>query len=222
MHDVTPYIVLDALSLTDTALVSGLVALALVLAGAAAVRTRAGREVGEVLYEWLEGAIQDMVTVDAAPLVPLVLTQWAFILAINLVGLVPGVGSPSRDLSVTLGLAIVVLGAGHAYGFRAQGFRYLRHYVQPNPLLLPFHVVGEISRTLSLALRLFGNMLSGQIVGAIVVALAGPLVPVPLMLLEVLFGVVQTYIFGVLTLVFTASAMEVAGAHVATAAQEAS
>jgi len=72
---------------------------------------------------------------------------------------------------------------------------------------LPFNVIGELSRTLALSLRLFGNMLSGHLIGAILVYLTGVLLPVPLMLLSVLTSVVQGYIFGVLTLVFTASSM---------------
>ena len=80
--------------------------------------------------------------------------------------------------------------------------------MEPTPLLLPLNVIGELSRTFALALRLFGNMLSGTLVSAIVLYVAGLLVPVPLMLLSVLTSVVQAYIFGVLTLVFAASSLQ--------------
>jgi F-type H+-transporting ATPase subunit a len=162
----------------------------------------------------VEGTLQEMVTVDVRPVVPLILTLWLFIVSANLVGLLPIVSSPTRDLSLTAALAVVSFAAGHVYGFRAQGLRYLKHYIEPNPIMLPFNLIGELSRTVALALRLFGNMLSGEIIAAIVISLAGLLLPVPLMLLDVLTSVVQAYIFGVLTLVFTASAMQVAGGKV--------
>lgn len=206
----TEWLRLGPLGLTDTVFVSA--ALTALLAGllALAVRFRGPREALEVVYETLEGLLQGMVTVDVRPIVPLVLTQWLFIVSANLVGLLPIVSSPTRDLSLTAALALITFGAGHFYGFRAQGWRYLRSYVQPSPLLLPFNVIGELSRTLALALRLFGNAVSGELIGAIVLSLAGLLVPIPLMLLSVLTSVVQAYIFGVLTLVFTASAVQVA------------
>ncbi|MCB9676108.1 MAG: F0F1 ATP synthase subunit A [Alphaproteobacteria bacterium] len=212
MDAMTPqvWLQLGPLGLTETVFVSGALTVLLVGVGAVGARIRAVREAYEVLYEMVEGMLQEMVTVDATPLVPLILTQWLFILSANLVGLLPVIASPTRDLSLTAALAIVSFGAGHVYGFRAQGMAYLKHYIEPNPIMLPFNIVGEASRTLALALRLFGNMVSGEIVGGIVVSLAGLLLPIPLMALDVLTSVVQAYIFGVLTLVFTASAMQVA------------
>ncbi|MCB9688970.1 MAG: F0F1 ATP synthase subunit A [Alphaproteobacteria bacterium] len=212
MDAMTPTTVLTVgpLVITDTVVTSA--ALSLLLAGglSLAVRMEGPREALEVVYETLEGTLRDMVTVDVTPIVPLILTQWAFIAAANLVGVLPIVASPTRDLSLTAALAVISLGAGHVYGFRAHGWRYLKSYVSPNPLMLPFNIIGELSRTVALALRLFGNVASGELIGAIVLSLAGPLLPVPLMLLGLITSVVQAYIFGVLTLVFTASAMQVA------------
>lgn len=211
MDFMTPQIWLQVgpLGITDTVFVSAALTLFLLVGGRLAVRVAWARETLEVIYEMVESMLQEMVTVDVRPLVPLILTQWVFILAANLVGLLPIVSSPTRDLSLTAALAIVAFGAAHVYGYRAHGMAYLRTYVQPNPIMLPFNIIGELSRTLALALRLFGNMVSGEIIGGIVVSLAGLLVPVPLMLLDVLTSVVQAYIFGMLTLVFTASAMQV-------------
>ncbi len=201
---------LGPLVLTDSLALSLAITVLLLGGGALAVRLEGPREVLEVIYELLERMIVDMVEVDPSKLIPLILTQWLFILVANLVGLLPGMTSPTGDLSVTAALAVVAFGAGHVYGFQAQGWAYLKQYVRPNPMLLPFNIIGELSRTLSLSLRLFGNMLSGKIIGAILLSLAGLLLPVPLMVLSVLTSVVQAYIFGVLTLVFTASAMQVA------------
>lgn len=201
--------------LTDSLLTSVAISIVLVGAGVALRRLSGTREAMEALYEKLETAVHEMVQVDARPLVPLVLTLWLFLGAANLAGLLPAVASPTRDLSITAALAFVAFVAGHVFAFREQGFAYLKQYVRPNPLLLPFNIIGELSRTLALALRLFGNVLSGELVGAILFYLVGFLLPVPLMLLGVLTAVVQAYIFGVLTLVFAASSMKVTSERLA-------
>jgi F-type H+-transporting ATPase subunit a len=199
------------LSFTDSAAVSLAISALLVLVGAVLVRWGRAREAAEVVYELLEGSLEEMVTVDIHRLIPLVLTQWLFILSANVVGVLPLIDSPTRDLSVTAALAAVAFAAGHVYAWQAHGVAYLRHYIEPNPIMLPFNIIGELSRTLALALRLFGNVMSGELIAAIALLLAGLLVPIPLMLLGLLTSVVQAYIFGVLTLVFTASAMQVVG-----------
>src|SRR5690606_6776066 len=193
---------------TDTLVVSFAISLLLVVAGACIVKSRRGRAALMPIYDLLERSILDMASVDARPLVPLVLTLWLFIGIANLVGLVPGVHSPTRDLALTATLALLSYLAGHAYAFKTRGIGYLRQYIAPHPLLLPFNIIGELSRTVALALRLFGNMLSGTLVGAIAVSLAGLLVPLPLMALTVLTSLVQAYIFGVLTLVFAIGSVE--------------
>lgn len=195
---------------TDTVLLTLILSLVLVVGGRVLLAFPRSRRVLEIVYAVLEKAIQDMVSADARPLVPLILTQWLFIGFANLSGLLPGIASPTRDLALTTALALIAFVAGHLYAFRSQGVSYLRQYIEPSPFLLPFNVIGELSRTVALALRLFGNMLSGALVGAIIVYLAGLLLPVPLMLLTVLTSLVQAYIFGVLTLVFAASSLETA------------
>lgn len=212
MGDVFPTVLwqLGPATITDTVVVSLGLSLLLVFGALVLRRVAPVRELMEVIYELLEDAVTSMVSANVRPLVPVILTQWLFIGLANLIGLLPVISSPTRDLSLTAALAVVALGVGHVYAFRANGVAYLKRYIEPNPLLLPFNIIGEVSRTLALALRLFGNVLSGELVGAIVVFLAGVLIPVPLMLLGVLTSVVQAYIFGVLTLVFTASSMETA------------
>lgn len=195
--------------LTDTAIVSLAVSLSLAVLSVVCLRFERSREVLEVVYEFLEDSITRMVSVDARPLIPLILTQWLFIVSANLAGLVPGLSSPTRDLSLAAALAAIAWGASHVFALQREGWRYLKHYADPHPLLLPFNLFGEVSRTIALALRLFGNMLSSTLIGAVVLYLAGFLVPLPLMLLSVLTSVVQAYIFGVLTLVFSASAVQV-------------
>lgn len=192
---------------TDSILVMFVLSVLLVVLAVVALRVPRMRTVLEMGYEALERSIASTTTADVRALVPLVLTLWVFLALANLVSLVPGVASPTRDLSLAVALALVSFSAGHVHALRTHGLAYLRHYIEPSPFLLPFNVIGEIGRTIALALRLFGNMLSGQLVIAIVLYLAGLLVPVPLMLLGVLTGLVQAYIFGILTLVFAASSL---------------
>ncbi len=192
---------------TDSMLVTLVLSVLLVVAGVVALRFPRARRVLEIGYETLEHVIVSTTSADVRALVPLVLTLWVFLAVANLVSFVPGVASPTRDLSLTAALALVSFLSGHIHALRVHGIAYLRHYIEPSVLLLPFNIIGEIGRTIALALRLFGNMLSGHLVIAIVLYLAGLLLPLPLMLLGVLTGLVQAYIFGVLTLVFAASSL---------------
>ena len=97
----------------------------------------------------------------------------------------------------------------HWFGIRAAGWRaYLRHYLAPSPLLLPFHLLGELSRTLALAVRLFGNIMSLEMAALLVLLVAGLLVPVPVLMLHVIEALVQAYIFGTLALIYIAGGMQ--------------
>lgn len=200
-----PFWTLFGVVVTDTLAVSVMLTVLIVLGLRIAMASERLRVALEIGYDLLETSILRMTSDQMAPLVPLVLTQWLFIGISNLIGLVPGIGSPTRDPAVALALALIAFLAGHVHALRTRGIGYLRQYIEPNPILLPFNIIGEVSRTIALALRLFGNMVSGNLIGAILVYLAGFLVPVPLMLLSVLTALVQAYIFGVLTLVFAAS-----------------
>jgi F-type H+-transporting ATPase subunit a len=164
--------------------------------------------VAEYLVEHLEGIMRDMSGCDPRPYTPLLVTLALFIGVANLLGLVPGMRSPTADFSTTAALAVLVFFAVPFYGIRAQGVRgYLRHYLEPTPLLLPLEIITEFSRTLALAVRLFGNIMSEELVLAVLLMIAGVLVPVPIMMLAVLTGVVQAYIFAVLTMVYLSAAV---------------
>jgi F-type H+-transporting ATPase subunit a len=191
-----------------------LIVSAVLIALAVLVRLRLKRSnsgwpvAAEFIVEHLEGVMRDMSDSDPTPYTPLVVTLALFIGTANLLGLVPGMRSPTADFSTTAALAVLVFLAVPFYGIRARGLRgYLRHYLEPSPFLLPLEVVTEFSRTLALAVRLFGNVMSEELIIAVVLAIAGLLVPVPLMLLAVLTGVVQAYIFAVLTVVYVSAAV---------------
>lgn len=157
----------------------------------------------------LQQAIQDAAPSHAARLLPFIGTLWIFIAAANLMGLVPGLRSPTGDLSLTVALAVLVFVSVHWFGIRIDGPRaYLRHYLDPNPILLPFHLLGEVTRTLALAVRLFGNMMSLEMAALLVLLVAGFLAPIPLLMLHIVEALVQAYIFGTLALVYVAGALQ--------------
>ena len=121
----------------------------------------------------------------------------------------PGLRSPTSDLSLTVALAVLVFLSVHWFGISIDGLTgYLRHYLAPNPILLPFHVLGEITRTLALAVRLFGNMMSLEMAALLVLLVAGLLAPVPLLMLHIVEALVQAYIFGMLALVYVAGTLQ--------------
>jgi F-type H+-transporting ATPase subunit a len=162
----------------------------------------------EFVVEHLEGVMRDMFARDARPFVPLVVTLALFVGVANLLGLFPGLRSPTADFSTTAALAMVVFLAVPVYGVWAKGLKgYLKHYLEPTPFLLPLEVVSELSRTVALAVRLFGNIVSEELIIAVLLAIAGLLVPVPIMMLAVLTGLVQAYIFAVLTAVYLSAAV---------------
>lgn len=163
----------------------------------------------EGIVSTIEEAIAAVLPDHAARVLPLVATLWIFIVIANLAGVVPGLQSPTNDLSLTAGLAFLVFLSVHWYGIRIHGLRnYLRHYLEPNPMLLPFHIVSEISRTVALAVRLFGNIFSLEMAALLVLLVAGFLVPVPVLLLHIVEALVQAYIFGMLALIYIAGGIQ--------------
>ncbi len=161
----------------------------------------------------MEAAIAAVAPAHATLLLPFVGTLWVYVVAANLIGLVPGLGSPTADLSETAALALLVFLSVHWYGIRDNGWNYFHHYLAPSPILLPFHLLSEISRTIALAMRLFGNMMSLELAVLLVLLVAGFLAPVPLLLLHIVEALVQAYIFGMLALIYIAGALQSQQAH---------
>ena len=167
------------LTITNTVVTTWTIMLALaLLAWLATRRLRREPERVQVVLEGLIGAMEATVAQvlprQARKVLPFIGTLWIFIALANLASVLPGVRSPTGDLSLTAALALLVFLAVHVYGIRALGVKaYFAHYLRPNPLLLPFHVVSEISRTLALAVRLFGNIFSLQMAALLVLLVAG-------------------------------------------------
>ena len=177
----------------------------------------------EALVQAMHDAISAVLPQHASALLPFIGTLWLFIAAANLASVLPAVRSPTGDLSLTAALAVMVFLSVHVYGLRTHGIGgYLRHFLKPSPILLPFHLVGEISRTLALAVRLFGNIFSLQMAAAVVLLVAGFLAPVPVLLLHVIEALVQAYIFGILALVYIGAAIQAQETSLQTGSQSTS
>ncbi|CAE6941414.1 it plays a direct role in the translocation of protons across the membrane [Vibrio sp. B1FLJ16] len=163
----------------------------------------------EGIISSIENVIKEVAPQHVNRLIPFIGSLWIFLVIANLSGLIPGVHSPTRDLSATSALAIVVFLSSHWFGISLLGVkRYLSHYLKPSPILLPFHLIGEVTRTIALAVRLFGNMMSLEMAALLFLMVAGFLAPVPILMLHVIEALVQAYIFGMLALIYIAGSLQ--------------
>ncbi|MFI4886208.1 MAG: F0F1 ATP synthase subunit A [Steroidobacterales bacterium] len=188
--------------------------MAVLAAGSWALTRRLGitpsrrQAVLELLVSGTLSQIEEVTRKDARPLLPLLGTLFLFLLTANVSGVLPGVQAPTAKIETAAALALIVFLAVHAFGVRARGLiGYLESFAEPKLFMLPLNVLAEITRTFSLMVRLFGNIMSGEFLIALVLALAGLILPIPLMALELLIGVVQAYIFSVLATVFIGAAL---------------
>ena len=162
----------------------------------------------EVIVTGIAEQIEDVIRKDARPFLPMLGTLFIFLVVSNLSGLLPGVEAPTSRIETPAALALIVFFSVHYFGVRARGLRgYLASFAEPKLIMLPLNILSEVTRTFSLMVRLFGNVMSGEFVIALVLALAGLFVPIPLMVLEILVGLVQAYIFTVLATVFIGAAV---------------
>jgi F-type H+-transporting ATPase subunit a len=162
----------------------------------------------EIIVETMARQISEVIRRDAWPYLPLLGTLFLFLVVANLIAVVPGMKPPTGRIETPAALAAIVFLSVHYFGIRSRGLvDYLRHYTRPSLLLTPLNVLSEITRTFSLMVRLFGNMMSHELVIAIVALLAGLLLPIPFLLLGVLIGIVQAFIFTVLAAVFIGAAV---------------
>lgn len=199
--------------------------MALLFIAAALIRMRlrlknSGRvqEVVESMLSWLSDEIRSIIRRDPEPFLPLVASLFIFILFCNLTSLissmVPGYSQPTADISTTGALATVVFLAVPFYGIVITGTAsYLKTYIQPIWIMLPFNLISDLSRTLALAVRLFGNILSGEILFGVLLSLVPFILPLPLMFLSLITGTIQAYIFTVLAIVYIGGAVKVVQTH---------
>ena len=225
LTDITPdqVIVWQAgrISLNATILYTWLV-MALMTVGAWLVTRRlsSGAEIPrwqnllEVLVGGIRDQIQEVSGQEPRRYLPFIGTVFLFIAVANLLSVVPGYLPPTGSLSTTTALAGCVFVAVPFYGIVRQGlWAYLKNYLKPTPFMLPFNLIGELSRTLALAVRLFGNVMSGAKIAAILLAIAPLFFPIVMQLLGLLTGLIQAYIFAILATVYIASATHTAQEH---------
>jgi F-type H+-transporting ATPase subunit a len=137
-------------------------------------------------------------------------TLFVFVGAASICTVIPGYDPPTASLSTTTALALCVFVAVPFFGIEEQGVgNYLKSYAKPTPVMLPFNVISELSRTLALAVRLFGNMMSGAMIVAILLTITPLIFPIVMTVLGLLTGMVQAYIFGILAAVYIAAATRV-------------
>lgn len=162
----------------------------------------------ETVVDLIQKQIRDISQQDPGPFLPFIGTLFLFISFSNLMGVVPFIEAPTTSLSTTAALAICVFVAVPVFGISQEGWRaYLKHYLEPTPIMAPFHLISEISRTFALAVRLFGNMMSGSLIVGILLSIVPLFFPIVLNALELLIGQIQAYIFAVLAMVYIASAI---------------
>jgi F-type H+-transporting ATPase subunit a len=168
-----------------------------------------GQNLLEVTVLAIRKQIRGVGVDDPDRYLPFVGTLFLFVALSNVFAIVPGYRAPTGSLSTTTALALTVFVAVPSYGIAKRGVRaYLRQYTRPNPVMLPFNIIGELSRTLALAMRLFGNVMSGALIGAVLLGLAPLFFPIVLQAFGLLTGLIQAYIFAILALVYIASGMQ--------------
>ena len=165
----------------------------------------------ELVVTGIMGQVEEVIRKDPRPCLPMLGTLFIFLVAANLSGVLPAVQAPTGTLETPAALALIVFGSVHFFGLRARGpVGYLASFAKPKAIMLPLNIVSEITRTFSLMIRLFGNVMSGEFIIALIVGLAGLFVPIPLMALEILVGLVQAYIFTMLATVFIGASVDTA------------
>jgi F-type H+-transporting ATPase subunit a len=201
---------LGPVAVTDTVVITWIVMVIIALTSHLLTRRlslqpSSRQEIVESLFEAVEKTIKEVLPIDPWLVVPVLGTFWIFIGFSNLTGLLPGLKTPTADINTTFAFAVISFSLTHVYGIMTEGVKgYLAHYREPTWLLLPIHLMAEVTRTVALAVRLCGNMLSGDMIALILLGVVGFLVPIPFAMLHIIIGVIQAYIFGVLTLVFIA------------------
>lgn len=162
----------------------------------------------EIIVSGIRDQIRDATGKDPHPFMPLIGSLFLFITLANLLTIFPVYESPAGSLSTTAGLALCVFVAVPYFGIKNSGFKgYLKHFVEPSPFMLPFQIISEISRTVAMAIRLFGNVMSTALLVAILLSIAPLFFPILMRLFGVLVGVIQAYVFAILAIVYIASGM---------------
>ena len=161
----------------------------------------------EILVTGIEKRIQEVGLSEPRNYLGFLGTLFVFVAANSICTVIPGFDPPTASLSTTAALALSVFVAVPFFGIEEQGIiNYLKSYAAPTPMMLPFNIISELSRTLALAVRLFGNMMSGAMIVGILLTITPFIFPIVMTLLGQLTGMVQAYIFSILAAVYIAAA----------------
>jgi F-type H+-transporting ATPase subunit a len=162
----------------------------------------------ELLVSAFLEQIRTTLNINPQPYLPVIGGLFLYILCANLSSLIPGHEPPTAHIETDAALAIIVFLSVLVFGVRSRGcVGYIKSFAEPNWFMLPLNIVEAITRTFSLMIRLFGNIMSGTFIIGIMLSLAGFLVPIPFMALDILIGIIQAYIFGTLALIFIGAAL---------------
>lgn len=162
----------------------------------------------ELVVTMIQGQIKEVTRTNAHHVLYFAGTLFLFIAVSNVLTVIPGFDTPTSSLSTTVALTLSVLIAIPIFGIANGGVRqYLHKFIEPSIIMLPFNIIGEFSRGVSLAVRLYGNVMSGAVIAAILLSIAPFFFPVVMDMLGLLTGLIQAYIFAILATVYISSAM---------------
>lgn len=165
----------------------------------------------ETVVEYLDGQIEGTMGKRGLFLGPFIVTLFLFLLVSNWLGLIPTLSSPTNDLNTTLGLALLVIVMVHSLGLYTKGWHYITHFFEPTPIFFIINMVEEIAKPITLSFRLFGNILSGEILIIILLQLVPIWMPIPSVVwlaFSIFIGGVQAFIFTMLSMVYIANAVK--------------
>jgi F-type H+-transporting ATPase subunit a len=170
------------------------------------------QNVMEVIIDSLDSLLTDTMGHEGRKFFPLIATLGIFILASNLIGIIPGFESPTANINTTASMALVVFFSTHVVGVMSHGFKYFKQFMGPvwwlTPLMMPIEIISHISRPLSLTVRLFGNIMGEDIVLGVVLLLVPLLVPLPVFALMIFTSIIQTLVFMLLAMMYISGAIE--------------
>ncbi len=212
-----PVFEIGPVTITSTVLTTWVILLALTLLGIIVNRRLRVWEPDtwqltvEFVVEYVENLIADTVGETLPEAIPYLTTMITFIALANLFGLLPVFFAPTSDLNTTVALSLVSLGSVHYYGYRERGLKaQLLSLFEPVAFMFPLNLIGQLSRVLSMSLRLFGNVIAAEIISVTMFMLVPAFAPLPLELLGIITGLLQALVFTVLTIAFIADAMQLA------------
>ena len=164
----------------------------------------------DLILEMVIGVVDAAMDVDDLhPYIPVLGSLMIFVLIANVISIVPGMKSPTSDLNTTIGLALIIVFSVHIYGMRKKGvWNYLKEFASPI-FMFPIELIGQLSRTLSLSMRLFGNVLSADLIVAIVFSLIPMILPVAMIAITSISSILLAYVITTLSALFISSAVEI-------------